>query len=172
MLHGCYNKEFHVSQTKFIGLSFIERPMLISRLNLRLVQIGRKAPLSNRPKKPPPPFCLLVRYSACVVSHDITLPKHVSHIIEHLIKDLAEKPPPPAAEQWKCLDWICPFRAISSNFGSSGRKEPPPKAAKQGNILDWIYSFHAISSNFGSAGRKGPHPCSAFLSETQLTSCM
>ena len=29
------------------------------------------------------------------------------------------------AKQWKFLDWIYPFHAISSNFGSAGRKACP-----------------------------------------------
>ena len=50
---------------------------------------------SKSAEKPPLLFCLLVRYSARIMSHDVTLPNCVLHIIEHLINcDLAEKPPP------------------------------------------------------------------------------
>ena len=193
-------------------------------------------------KKPPPLFCLLVRYSACIVWHKVTLHNHIPCIIKHHIEDLAEKPPP--QEQGKFLDWIYPFHAISSNFHSAGRKAPPqeqgnffrldvsiscnfeqlwfswqkpplqehgiffrldlsisgnfeqlwfqeaenPPHQEQGKyffrldlsiscnfeqlwfqvaeklppprtgkfFLDWMYPFHAILSNFGSAGRKAP----------------
>ena len=115
--------------------------MFISRLNLRLVQIGRKPPL----------FYLLVRYSARIVSHDITLLKHISHIID-LIEDLAEKPLPQAAEQGNFfrldLSISCNFQQLWFSW------QKPPQWPKRENNLDWIYQFHAISSNFGSAGRK------------------
>ena len=121
--------------------------MLISRLNLRLVQIGRNAPS---------PFCLMVRYSACIVSQDVTLPNHISCTIKHLIGDLAEKTPHPQWQKWqKFLDWKYPFYEISSNFGSAGRKATPhSKTGKK--FLNWIYPFHAISRSFASAGRKAP----------------
>ena len=71
---------------------------------------------------------------------------------------LGRKPPNPTT-RWpnreKFWEWIYPFHAISSNFGSAGRN-PPSQAAKQGKFCEWIYPFHAISSNFGSAGRKAP----------------
>ena len=93
-----------------------ERSMLISRLNLKLVQIGWK---------PPPLFCLLVRYSAHIMWHNITLLNHIPHIIIHHIKDLAEKPPPPTKNRENFLNWIYSFHAILSNFASAGRKAPP-----------------------------------------------
>ena len=80
---------------------------------------------------------------------------------------LAESPPPPMAsiqtvhqvtKQLKILDWIYPFHAISSNFGSAGRKACPLPSSWTVKFLDWIYPFHAISSNFSSAGRKAPCP--------------
>ena len=67
-------------------------------------------------------------------------------------------PPPPGPNREKFWEWIDSFHAISSNFGSAGRKAPLPPVTKQGKFWDWIYSFHAISSNFGSAGRKAPPP--------------
>ena len=84
---GQTDKAHMMGNSSTIGLSVIERPILISRLNLNLIQISWKAP--------PPLFCLLLRYSAHIMSCDITLPNHISCIIEHLIKDLAEKFPPP-----------------------------------------------------------------------------
>ena len=98
-------------------------------------------------EKPPPLFCLLVRYSARIVWCDITLPNHTSCIIKHPIGELAETPPPIGKF---FLDWIYPFHAISSNFHSAGRKAPPHMEF----FLDWIYPFYAISNNFCSAGRK------------------
>ena len=100
---------------------------------------------SNQPKSPPPLFCLLVRYSAHIMSHDVTLPNHTSCIIEHLIWEnwaekpfetgsihfmqfpvtlvqLAEKPPPPAAKQVKILRLDL---SISCNFQLSWQKRPP-----------------------------------------------
>ena len=75
---------------------------------------------------------------------------------------LAEKPlpPPPSGQRKKKFwDWIYPLHAISSNFGSAGRKAPPPPPSQRGKkFWGWIYPFHAISSNFGSAGRKAPPP--------------
>ena len=86
-------------------------------LNLKLVQISWKAP--------PPPFCLLVRYSAHVVAHDVTSCTDISCIIEHHIGDeLAETPPPRMREIF--FHWIYPFQTISSNFGFCGIKAPPP----------------------------------------------
>ena len=75
---------------------------------------------------PPPPLhlCLLVRYSAHAMSCDITLLNHISCIIEHLIWDLAEEPPPRQPNRERFWEWIYPFHAISSNFGSAGRKVP------------------------------------------------
>ena len=53
-------------------------------------------PLVLVAEKPPPLFCLLVRYSAHVVTHDVTSCTNSSHIIEpHIGGGLAEKPPPP-----------------------------------------------------------------------------
>ena len=71
--------------------SFVyERPISFKHLKLKLVQIGRKAP---------PPFCLLVRYSAHVMAHDVTSHTDISLIIEpHIGYDLAEKPPTPQSE--------------------------------------------------------------------------
>ena len=49
---------------------------------------GKTSTCCKSAKKPPaPPFCLLVRYLARIVSHDINLPNHISCIIEHLIWD-------------------------------------------------------------------------------------
>ena len=58
---------------------------------------------------------------------------------------LAEKPLTPATKEGKFLDWIYPFHAISSNFGSGGRKASPQPAAKEGKILRLNLS---ISCNF------------------------
>ena len=69
---------------------------------------------------------------------------------------LAEKPTPQQPDSEIFLDWIYPFHAICTTFGSAGRKAPLLWTDSE-KILDWIYPFHAISSNFGSAGRKA-HP--------------
>ena len=114
-------------------------------LNLKLVQIGWKAP---------PPFCLLVRYSACVVAHDVTSCIDISCIIEpHIGCALAETPPPMREIFWH---QIYPFQLILSNFGFGGRKAPPPD---EGNFyfLPQIYPFQAILSNFGFGGRNPPN---------------
>ena len=85
---------------------------------------------SNWPKNPPLPF---LPFGEILGSHHatwcITLPKHISLIIEHLIKDLAEKPlPPPSCWTGKFI-----FRldlSISCNFQQqlwfSWQKSPPP----------------------------------------------
>ena len=193
-------------QIAIICLSFIERPVDQSPKP----QVG-----SNRPKLPPPPplFCLLVRYSGCVMSHDVTLRKHISHI-EHLTEDLVEPPQwqiqgallvhaplwvqilsfwhtnflkhshlgswcPPWGwhPPWEILDLLLPpqwpnreifFRldlSISFNFQQLWfiwQKSLPPQWPNRGKFLDWIYPFHAISSNFGSAGRKAHPPFPPF----------
>ena len=73
------------------------------------MQIGRKAP--------PPLFCLLVRYSARIVAHDVTSLTDISCIIKpHIGGDLAEKPP--------SLPY--PVHGNSINFGFCGRKTPLP----------------------------------------------
>ena len=41
------------------------------------------------------------------------------------LDQLAGNHPPYWPDSEKSLDWIYPFHAISSNFGSSGRKAPP-----------------------------------------------
>ena len=136
-------------------------------LNLKLVQIGRKAP---------PLFCLLVRYLA--------------HVVVHVSLNLTlvttwQKSSPPRLRE-KFLHWICPFQRISGNFGFCGRKAPPPNqdegnffytgsihfrqfqatllfvaekypSQAEGNyFFDWIYPFQTILSNFGFCGRKAP----------------
>ena len=49
---------------------------------------------------------------------------------------LTEKPPPQEKKFW---DWIYPFHAISSNFGSVGRKGPPflPFCERPGSCCTW-----------------------------------
>ena len=146
----------------------------------KLVQIGQKAP---------PLFCLLVRYSACIVWHNITLHNHIPHIIKHHIEDLAEKPPP--QEQGKFFSTgsihFMQFRAtfiqlvenfppqeqgnffrldvsISCNFEQlwfSWQKSPLPRNREI--FLDWIYPFDAISSNFGFRWQKSPPPTGKFF---------
>ena len=111
------------------GLSLIGRPILISHLNLNLIQISRKAPLL---------FCLLMRYLACVMSHDVTLPNYfMHHWTSHW--GLGRRVLPPAEKNRKNFwDWIYPFHAISSNFGSAGRKapRPPPPSGKTWNNFE------------------------------------
>ena len=68
---------------------------------------------------------------------------------------LGRKVPPPLPTGWpnreKFWEWIYPFHAISSNFGSAGRKALPPPLpslppmAEQGKILKLDLS---ISCNF------------------------
>ena len=84
-----------VYTNRLIGLSLIETPMLISRLNLRLVQIGRKAP---------PLFCLLMRNQLRFYAHWASHPRPGRKV-----------PPPP----------ISSIHSISSNFDSAGRKTHP-----------------------------------------------
>ena len=66
------------------------------------IQLGKPQLDANRPKSPcppPPHFCLLVRYSAHIVAHDVTSRTNISCIIEpHIGCDLVEKPPPPQYE--------------------------------------------------------------------------
>ena len=89
---------------------------------------------ANQPNSPPL-FCLLVRYSAHILSHDVTLLNHILCIIEHLIVDLAEEPPPPSSQTGKNSEiGSIHFITISSNFGSAGRKVPP-SPAKQRKVL-------------------------------------
>ena len=95
---------------------------------------------ANWPKIPPL-FCLLARYLAHIVSCDVTLPNHISYIIDHLIGNLVEKPPP-MTKQETFLDWIYLFHAISSNFGSAGRKAPSPN--NQTGKKFWTGSIHFI----------------------------
>ena len=116
--------------------------------------------LSKLAEKPPPLFCLLVRYPAHIAWCDVTLPNCISHIIEHRIDDLAEKPPPEAAKQGNFfrldLSISCNFQQLWVQLAES-----PPLPLSQPNreiFLDWIYSFHAISSNFGFSWQKPPLP--------------
>ena len=105
--------------------------------------------------KAPPLFCLLVRYLACIVAHDVTSCTDISFIIEPHFGFCGRKAPPPGGGTIFWLQ-IYPFQAISSNFGFCGRKAPPPG---WGEIF-WlqIYPFQAISSNFGFCAEKPPPP--------------
>ena len=178
---------FFTTYTPIIGLSLIKRPILISRINLKLIQIDRKAPLL---------FCLLVILSSRhVMWHNFAKLYFMHHL-----------GPGRKAPQWpnreKFWDCIYPFHAISSNFGSAGRKGPPPPPSSQTgkNSETWsIYfmqfpatlvqlaeSSHPVAkrknsetasihfmqfpATLGSAGRKAIF--SAFLWETWLMSHM
>ena len=213
--------DFLVDNLTFLVFHINKRPMLIRQQNLRLVQIGWNPLL----------FCLLVRYLAHIMWHDVTLPNCISCIIEHVMNsDLAEKPPSflpfgellglyhvtwcnfaklysmhhwSCHEQWlgrksppisKNCDWIY---CISCNFQQlwfSWQKSPPPPGKilrldlsiscnfqqlwfswqksllppKRKKFWDWIYPFHAISSNFGSVGRKVPPPFLPFHERPSL----
>ena len=144
---------FRLSTENPFSLSYKTKDYCIQLAKPQPEQIGRKAP--------PPPFCLLVRYLARIVWHDITLPNCISCIIEHHIDDLAEKlPPHPGGGQtWKFF-----FRldlSISCNFQQLWVQlaEKPPEGGQTGKFfLDWIYPFHAISSNFGFSRQKSPPP--------------
>ena len=57
---------------------------------------------------------------------------------------LAEKPSPSSKRGKQFWEWIYPFYAISSNFGSGGRKAPPPHS-ERGKIVRLNLS---ISCNF------------------------
>ena len=125
------------------------------RLNLKLVQIGQKAP-------PPPPH-LLVRYSARVVAHDITLCSDISCIIEPHIIETWQKSPPPQDQrkffdtrsihfrQFKQHWWehfLTPGLSISGNLEQLWfwwQKSLPPPPQDQGNFLTPDLS---ISGNF------------------------
>ena len=66
-------------------------------------------------------------------------------------------------ENWaeKFWDWIYPFHAISSNFGSASRKVPPPQWPKREKILRLNLS---LSSNFQQlwfSWQKSPPPPAA-----------
>ena len=80
-------------------------------------------------------------------------------------------PPHQAAKQGKSWDWIYSFHAISSNFGSAGRKgpcqqaeKPPPPAAKQGKILrldlSISYNLQQLWFSLRKAPTPNPHPSS------------
>ena len=76
------------------------------------------------------------------------------------LAQLAEKtPPPPAVKEGKFWDWIYPFHAISSNFGSAGRKAPLPSVAKRGKILRLDLSISCNFQQLWFSWQKSPPPC-------------
>ena len=152
------------------------------RLNLKLVQIGRKAP---------PPLSFLPFgeiLGSCHGTWQNFMHRYFTHHWTSHWWQLGRKAPTPGLGN-NFLHWIYPFETISSNFGFCGRKATPPRMReffftldlsisgnfKQlwflwqksspphppiwgNNILHWIYPFQAISSNFGFCGRKAPPP--------------
>ena len=126
-------------------------------------------------KVPPPflPFCEILGSNHVI---DITLPNHISCIIEHPIGDLAEKPPSPLPPSPPSLPVSLPpspslpplpHSLVPPSLPSSlppspsslppsslppSPSLPPPRTGKF--FLDWIYPFHAISSNFGFRWQK------------------
>ena len=120
---------------------------------------------SNRPKSPPL-LCLLVRYSAHVMSCDVTLANCISCIIKHLIGTW--KKSPPAAKQGKILRLDL---SISCNFQQlwfSWQKSSPPPAATQGKILRLDLSLSCNFQQLWFSWQKSALPFSAFYWETQL----
>ena len=99
--------------------------LLVFRKERLPYSTGKSSTWGKIAEKPPPLFCLFVRYSAQIMWCDITLLIHISCIIKHPIGDLAETPPPTRTGKF-LLDWIYPFHAISSNCCSGGRKAPLP----------------------------------------------
>ena len=115
---------------------------------------------SNWLKRHPPLFCLLVRYLAHIVSCDVTLPNHISCIIEHLIWDLAESPPPfQAAKQGKILRLDL---SISCNFQQlwfSWQKSQPPSFSAflwETKLMSHMWNTHGPHTT-------NPHSDSSYL---------
>ena len=156
------NNSTTVRGLQFVGLSLIERPILISRPNLKLIQIG--------PKSPPPPYSFLpfdeILGSCHVMWCNFAELYFMHHWTSHL-RAGRRTPPLQQPNRKQFWDWIYPFHAISSNFGSAGRNTTPTQQPNRQIFWDRIYPFHAISSNFGSAGRKVP-PISVLSWDTQL----
>ena len=109
---------------------------------------------ANRPKSPHPPlFCLLVRYSANIISHDITLPNHILCIIQHLIEDLAEKPPSPSQEGKKFKTGSIHLMQFPATLVQLAEKPPtppppPPKGSDKTLLCIW-----------NKDGPQGINPC-------------
>ena len=105
------------------------------------MQIGQKAP------PPPPHFCLLVRYSACIEEHDVTSRTDISCIIEpHIGCDLAEKPPlPPSPTQ---------FIQIHSTLVQLAEKPPPRKMRE--NFLTRSIHFRQFRATLVFVAEKPP----------------
>ena len=121
-----------------------ERPILMECLNLKLVQIGWKAP--------PPSFLPFgeILGSYCVTWHNFAKPYFMHHWTFHQWS-LGRKAPPGGNF---FLDWIYPFQKILGNLGLAGRKASPLWTGKF--FLDWIYLFQTILSNFGFMAEKPP----------------
>ena len=111
------------NESLFVGLSYIRKTYVDQSPK---PQVG-----SNRLKSAPPH--LLVRYSAHIVWHNVSLLNHIPHIIEHHIKDLAENPTPspPPQEQGNFfrvdLSISCNFKQLCFSWQKSPSPPPPPK---------------------------------------------
>ena len=108
---------------------------------------------ANWPKSPPP-LLPLVRYSACIRSHDITLPNCISCIIEHFIGDLAEESPQGQTGNFFRLDL-----SISCNFQPlwlRWQKVPPTPSSQTGKYFRLDLSISCNYQQLCSAGRKDP----------------
>ena len=96
-LQGIFSNPDPNHQNWFLFATF--NLFLVFRYNTKdnCFQQAKPQLAANRPKS------LLVRYSAHAMSRNVTLPNHISCIIEHLIRDLAEEPLRQAAKQGNIL---------------------------------------------------------------------
>ena len=143
-------------------------------LNLKLVQISRKAP-------PPPPHprmrenflywiypfqAILSNFGFCgrktppLQDEGFFFYTGSIHFrqFQATLVFVAEKPPPPPPPQDDRKFFTLDL-SISGNFKQLWFLWQKPLPPGWGEIfLHWIYPFQSISNNFGFCGRKAPHP--------------
>ena len=112
------------------------------------MQIGRKAP------SPLLPFGEILRLNRCDIH---TFTHHTSCIIDHPIRELAEKPPPQWPNKETFFRLNLSISCDSSNFGSADRKAPPPPK-DEGNFF-YTGSIHFRQfEQFWFLWQKSPPP--------------
>ena len=130
--------------------SFVyERPMLISRLNLKSVQIG---------EKPLPPFLPFGKIlNSCHVTWCNFAEVYFMHHWTSHQEPGRKAPSPQQPDSENFLDWVYPFHAISSNFGSAGRKAHPP-VARQWKFFRLDLSISCNFQQLWFSWQKNPAP--------------
>ena len=147
-------------------------PYLVFRIFTKdyCIQLAKPQLDANRPKSPPPLFCLLVRYSTHIVAHDITSCTDISCIIEPHFGFCGRKAPSPTRMREK---FLTSDLSISGNFKQLWflwQKSPPPPPKDEGKFFDFrSIHFRQFQATLVFVAEKPPPP-SPKMREHFLTS--